>query len=62
MARRKRGVSLKPIVDQIVKAQSAARQLRSDLHGTERKRLNLKIKKLEKLKRSTRLICRALNL
>jgi hypothetical protein len=63
MARRKKNrVSLKPIVVQIAKAQKAARRLRPSLVVADRKRLNAKIKKLDKLRRSTKLICRALNL
>lgn len=62
MARKKNRVSLKPIVDQIVKAQRTARRLRTGLPVAQRKGLNLKLKKLDKLRRSTARICRALNL
>jgi hypothetical protein len=62
MARKKNGVSLKRIDDEIVKAQRAARRLRPSLPVAQRKELNLKIKKLGALRQSTRGICRALNL
>jgi hypothetical protein len=63
MARRKKNrVSLKPIVVQIVKAQKAARRLRPSLVVADRRRLTLKIKRLDKLRRSTKSICKALNL
>jgi hypothetical protein len=59
---KKRTVSLKPIVADIAKLQKAARRARPHLPVAERRSLNLKLKKLDKLKRSVKRICRALNI
>ena len=59
MAQRSKRVSLKPIVKEIRKMQSAVRSLRGGATATQRSQLNLDLKRLTKLERSAKQICRA---
>jgi hypothetical protein len=55
-------ISLKPIVAAIVKAQKQGRRLRSSLEVPQRKKLNVKLRKLEKIRRAVRKSCKAFNM
>ena len=56
--RKKRGVSLRPIITQIHRAERAAGKAKSKATPFQAKRLNTKLKKLGKIETQLKLLCR----